>query len=128
MEAIGSIKSSESQHAVTNQESARLKQVQARSKAAADKPQRVPPQGKPAADPAKANEEMTKRVAEAMDQYIRSIQSDLEIKIHQETGRIVVRVISHETGEVIREIPSEEMLKLAEKMDEMTGGLLQTTV
>ena len=127
MEAIGSIKSSESQHAVTNQEGGRLPQGKVKFKAAADKPQRIPPQGKPAVDPAKANEEMTKRVAEAMDQYIRSIQSDLEIKIHQETGRIVVRVISHETGEVIREIPSEEMLKLAEKMDEMTGGLLQTT-
>lgn len=128
MEAIGSIKSSESQHAVANQESGRLTQGKVKSKAAADKPQRIPPQGKPAVDPAKANEEMTKRVAEAMDQYIRSIQRDLEIKIHQETGRIVVRVISHETGEVIREIPPEDMLKLAEKMDEMTGGLLQTTV
>lgn len=127
MEAIGSIKSSESQHAVSNQEGGRLTQVQVKSKASADKPQRIPPQRKSAADPAQANEEMTKRVAEAMDQYIRSIQSDLEIKIHEGTGRIVVRVISHETGEVIREIPPEEMLKLAEKMDEMTGGLLQAT-
>ncbi len=127
MEAIGAIKSSESQHAVTNQEGVRLTQGKVPSGAAGAKPQRIAPSGGSAADRAQPSEETTKRVAEAMDQYIRSVESDLEIKIHEETGRIVVKVISHETGEVIREIPPEELIHLAEKMDEMTGGLLQTT-
>ncbi|HDR14137.1 MAG TPA: flagellar biosynthesis protein FlaG, partial [Desulfobacteraceae bacterium] len=39
-----------------------------------------------------------------------------------------VRVLSRESGEVIREIPPEEMLNLAAKMEEMTGALFNKNV
>lgn len=127
MEAIGVIKSSENQYSITNQEQVRLAWGRETDKAAANTPPRPEAQGRASKSRVQAGEETTKRVAEAMDKYVRSIQSDLEIKIHEETGKIIVKVISHETGEVIREIPSEEMLKLAERMEEMAGGLLRTT-
>jgi flagellar protein FlaG len=73
-------------------------------------------------------QEMMKRVAEAMDKYMRSTQNNLEIKIHEGTGRILIKVVSRETGEVIREIPPEEMLDLAVKMEEMAGVLFHKSV
>ena len=67
------------------------------------------------------------RIAKAMDNYIRSTDKDLKIKVHNETGQIMVKVISGEDGKVIREIPSEELLNLAAKVEEMTGVLFNTS-
>ena len=127
MEATGTVKSLESQSQAWSPESAGPTSAQKSQRPAPLREPRAAAAGKSGTSPVQANEDTTKRVAEAMDQYVRSVQSDLQISIHDETGKIVVRVISQETGEVIREIPSEEMLKLAQKMEEMTGGLLQTT-
>ena len=64
------------------------------------------------------------RVIQAMDRYVKSNQRDLEIQVHKGTGNIMVKVISKEDGKVIREVPSEELLNLAAKMEKMVGGLL----
>ena len=47
------------------------------------------------------------RIADAMDSFVKSIQRDLDIQFDKGTGRTVVRVLSRETGEVIREIPAQ---------------------
>ena len=62
-------------------------------------------------------------IAQAMDSYVQSIQRKLQINVHQGTGELIVKVISKEDGKVIREIPSEELLDLASKMEEMMGVL-----
>ena len=72
----------------------------------------------------KAAQSKLERVAEAMDNYVRSIKRELKIKVHDGTGDIMVKVISEEDGKVIREIPPKELLDLAAKMEEMTGALL----
>ena len=74
------------------------------------------------------NEEKIKRMADAMDSYVNSIQHDLNIQVHDETGKIMIQVISRNTGKVIREIPPEKLLDLAAKMDEMTGVLFNESV
>jgi flagellar protein FlaG len=63
------------------------------------------------------------KIAEAMDSYVSSIQRELQIQVHQETGNIVVKVISKEDGKTIREIPPEEILNLAARMEELSGVL-----
>jgi flagellar protein FlaG len=68
------------------------------------------------------------RIAEAMDNYVRSVKRELKIQVHSETGNIMVKVISQENGKVIREIPPKELLDLAAKMEEMTGTLLNQNV
>ncbi|MBW2015960.1 MAG: flagellar protein FlaG [Deltaproteobacteria bacterium] len=60
------------------------------------------------------------RIAEAMDKYLKSMQTNLKIQVHKPTGCIIIKVLSGD-GKVIREIPPEEMLNLAAKMEEMTG-------
>ena len=69
----------------------------------------------------KAMAERINRIAEAMDSYVRSIQSDLKIRVNEKTGDIIVKVISRNTGKVIREIPPEELLDLAAHMEELAG-------
>jgi len=69
------------------------------------------------------NQEKIECVAQAMDNYVNSIQRDLKIQVDGDTGDVMVKVISKEDGRVIREIPSEELLNLAAKMEQMTGAL-----
>jgi flagellar protein FlaG len=59
----------------------------------------------------------------ALSNYVRSVQRDLRIEVHRGTGKIMVQVISKSDGKVIREIPPEELLDLAAKMEEVVGAI-----
>lgn len=52
-------------------------------------------------------------------------QPNLDFSIHEETGAFVVKVIDKDSGEVIRQLPSEEALRIAEQLDEMRGLLFK---
>ena len=52
----------------------------------------------------------------------------LRFSVHKPTGRTVVKVIDKETKEIVREIPAEEILNLAAKLDEMMGMIFDKTV
>ena len=63
---------------------------------------------------------------EKIDQVSRQIQEDLGLmdfklnfSIDPATKTIVVKVINAETGKIIREIPSSELLALAKSMQEL---------
>jgi flagellar protein FlaG len=120
MEGIGAVKSqviAESQPAVS---------PMAVSEKVTNLPEKKT-QGNPTKTP-EANDAKVELIAQAMDDYVKSTQTDLKIQVNRETGNVMVKVISEESGEVIREIPAEEVLKLAEKMDEMLGALLNESV
>ena len=72
----------------------------------------------------KVQKDKIERVAEAMQNYVKSIRTDLKIKVDNDTGVIVVKVISEDDGRVIREIPPEEVLELAAKVEELIGVFL----
>ena len=71
----------------------------------------------------------TQSVAEltgAIDQlngYLEETQRGLRFSMDEDSGRTVVRVIDTETDEVIRQIPSEEMLVLIRHFNEVTGNI-----
>ena len=52
----------------------------------------------------------------------------LKFSLHGATGRIMVKVINRDTGKTIREVPSEKILDIAAKLDEITGILSDSTV
>jgi flagellar protein FlaG len=73
-------------------------------------------------------QEKVRRIAQAMDEYVRSSQTSLKIQVHPGTGDFMVKVISEEDGRTIREIPPEEILNLAARMEEMMGLLYNEKV
>ncbi len=77
---------------------------------------------------AAAEDKKVENIAKAMDEYVQSIQRDLKIQVHGPTGHLMVKVISKDNGKTIREIPSEEVLNLAAKMEEMAGVLFNENV
>ncbi|CAD5202236.1 Flagellar protein FlaG [Pseudomonas sp. FEN] len=51
-----------------------------------------------------------------IEKFVQSIKRNLEFSIDEHSGQVVVKVIASETGEVVRQIPSEEALKLADNL------------
>lgn len=61
------------------------------------------------------------RVDEAVSQlndFVQNVQRDLQFEVDRDLGETIVRVIDRETQEVIRQIPDEVALKLAEKLQQ----------
>jgi flagellar protein FlaG len=57
-----------------------------------------------------------------------AVNSRVELSVNKEAGIVVGRVINRETGEVIREIPSEEMVRLIEATKRALGPLVDMSV
>lgn len=67
-----------------------------------------------------------KTLGEAVDrlrEHAQSVQRNLEFSVDDASGETVVKVVSADTGEVIRQIPSEVALKLAESLKESSNLL-----
>ncbi|WP_286975922.1 flagellar protein FlaG [Pseudomonas sp.] len=57
------------------------------------------------------------RAASSIQGFVQNIQRDLNFELDDSSGRVVVKVIDTYSGDVIRQIPSEDALKLAESLD-----------
>jgi flagellar protein FlaG len=53
-----------------------------------------------------------------INEYVQSVQRDLQFSIDEDSGVTVVRVRDKETGDLIRQIPEDIFLNLAHKLKE----------
>jgi len=72
--------------------------------------------------------EEVKSAIKAIEQFLGTTRRDLEFSMDEESGRIVVKVIASETGELIRQIPSEEALKIAHSLSDVNSLLFDAKV
>jgi len=76
--------------------------------------------------PAEAEaQESTADLVEKFRSQMQNIQRDLSFSVDDSTGDVVVRVIDGESGKIVRQIPSEEILRLTERLDEMRSLLFE---
>lgn len=66
-----------------------------------------------------------KQVASQINEFIKSSSSSLQFMVDDDTSKVVVRIVDLHTNEVIRQIPSEEMLAISRSLDQMSGLLIQ---
>lgn len=66
-------------------------------------------------------------VIAGLQSQMQDIQRDLSFSVDDSTGDVVVKVIDGESGKVVRQIPSEEILRLTERLDEIRSLLFDTT-
>jgi flagellar protein FlaG len=53
------------------------------------------------------------------------VSRDLEFSVDDETGQQVLRVIDSKTGELIRQVPSDQILHVISQVQKATEGMLQ---
>ena len=77
-----------------------------------------------ASAPATADD--VRQAAKQVNQALKgTASSDLQFSVEGENKQVVVRVVDSQTKEVIRQIPSEEMVAISKAMDNMSGLLVQ---
>ncbi len=65
-----------------------------------------------------ANQEALSQVVSQMNDFIQSEQRDLRFQIDEQSGETVISVLERESGDLIRQIPNEDFLKLARQAKE----------
>ncbi|MDO7895347.1 flagellar protein FlaG [Pseudomonas citrulli] len=72
-------------------------------------------------------EDLEKAVTD-IQEFVQAAQRKLDFSIDDSTGRVVVKVIATENGTVIRQIPSEAALKLAQSLSDASNLLFNDRV
>lgn len=49
---------------------------------------------------------------------------NVQFETQEDDARVITRIIDQETGDVIRQIPAEEVLRIAERLGELQGLLI----
>ena len=65
--------------------------------------------------------ETVARAAEQMQKFVSTMGRNLNFSIDGETGHHIVRVTNPATGEVVRQLPSEEMLRIAHSLTQISA-------
>lgn len=61
----------------------------------------------------------------SIQEFVQSVRRNLDFQLDDSSGKVVVKVTDGESGDVIRQIPSEEALKLAESLQEVRSLLFK---
>ena len=68
-----------------------------------------------------------KEIVDKLNKELEMVDTSIEFKVHESVGnglnRVSIKVVEKESEKVIVEIPSEETIELAEKMEAITGML-----
>lgn len=72
--------------------------------------------------------EDVKESVEDINDIVNKVKESLSFQIHEDTEKLMVKVIDMNTDEVIKELPPEEMLDLEAKIHEMVGLLIDEKV
>ena len=66
-------------------------------------------------------EELLLKVQESL----RQVEPRIQISVEQDLNRVIMRVVDNNSGELIRQIPAEEVLKLQRFLHEKSGLLIE---
>jgi flagellar protein FlaG len=69
-----------------------------------------------------------KEAVKGLQDYVQSLQRNLEFSVDESTGTTVVKVVARDSGEVIRQIPSETALELAKSLQDVNSLLFDEKV
>jgi flagellar protein FlaG len=68
-----------------------------------------------------SNRQHLEQALEKVSKVVNLYNSELKFTVDPDTNSNVVKVIDKQTDQVIRQIPSEEMLKIAQNLDKIVG-------
>lgn len=69
--------------------------------------------------------EVTRAAVAKVQDFVQVVQRDLKFSVDEDSGRTIVTVLDSDSGEVIRQIPPERILQIAENLEEVNGLLFR---
>lgn len=64
------------------------------------------------------------KIAADLQKFVQSMGRDLNFSVDETTGYHVVKVVNPTTGELVRQLPSEELLKIARDFERLRNALV----
>jgi flagellar protein FlaG len=75
-------------------------------------------------DQALARESLDSAVA-SISAFVQGVQRSLDFSVDDTSGEVVVKVTDRDSGEVIRQLPSEEALRLSEQLESLRSLMFE---
>lgn len=72
---------------------------------------------------AKTSKEAIQEAARKVEKFVSLANSEIKFSLDEDTGMSIVKVIDKATDQVIRQIPSEEVVAIARTLDKLQGLL-----
>ena len=72
--------------------------------------------------------EQLEKVAQQLQDFVGEMNRGLEFSVDQDSGRDVIKVIDKNSGDLVKQFPSEEVLTLVAKLSDMVGGFIDAKV
>jgi len=82
----------------------------------------------PATPTVQPSREQIDRAMNEVRRAVAPVARNLQFSIDDETGRTVVKIVDSSTNEVIRQIPSEDLLAITRSMDKLSGLFVKQKV
>jgi flagellar protein FlaG len=73
---------------------------------------------------AQPTREVVAQAAAKLQEFVNSMGRNLNFSVDETTGYNVVRVVNPDTGELIRQLPSEELLKISRDFQRLNNVLV----
>jgi flagellar protein FlaG len=77
-----------------------------------------------AAAPAEKREpkpEEVKAAVKDIQEFVNTVTTDVRFSVDKDTGRMIVSVVDSKTNQIVRQIPTEDIMKIAKNIDRMQG-------
>ncbi|MFC1564108.1 flagellar protein FlaG [candidate division KSB1 bacterium] len=82
----------------------------------------------PIPEPKPIDTEALEKIAEELNEDFRIFNAAISFSVDKNTGTTIVKIFDRDTEEVIREIPPEELLRLAAKLTDIIGRLVDKKI
>jgi flagellar protein FlaG len=76
------------------------------------------------AEASQPSREVVAKAAEQLQSFVQSMGRNLSFSVDAASGYNVVRVVNPDTGELIRQLPSEELLKISRDFQRLNNVLV----
>jgi len=71
------------------------------------------------------NQQQISSAVKDINNFFQTVQRSLGFTTDEASGQLVMQIRDTKTNELIRQIPSEDVLKLAKRLDDLTGVLFK---
>lgn len=82
------------------------------------------PNKEAAAESPRVTEEALSESVSQINDFVQTIQRNVQFRVDEDSGRTVVTVIDRNTDEIIRQVPADEVLAMATKIKEQMDETL----
>ncbi len=68
---------------------------------------------------------LLEKAVKDLSKGVQNLQRSLQFSVDESSGRTVIKVVDKDTQEVIRQIPEQQVLELAARLDQSAGVFVQ---